>query len=75
MQPTASPRVKLCCISSAEEAQTAVRYGASALGLVSSMPSGPGVIGEDMIAEIAANNSTGCSIVPPHQQAGRTIHH
>ncbi|MBM2846823.1 MAG: Phosphoribosylanthranilate isomerase [Bacteroidetes bacterium] len=54
MQPTAGPRVKICCISSVEEAQTAVRYGASALGLVSSMPSGPGVIGEDLIAEIAA---------------------
>jgi len=54
MQPTARPRVKICCISSVGEARTAVRYGASALGLVSSMPSGPGVIGEDLIAEIAA---------------------
>lgn len=32
----------------------AIRYGASALGLVSEMPSGPGVISEDLIAEIAA---------------------
>jgi phosphoribosylanthranilate isomerase len=32
----------------------AIRYGADALGLVSAMPSGPGVIGEDAIAEIAA---------------------
>jgi len=54
MQPTASPRVKICCISSVKEARMAVRYGASAMGLVSSMPSGPGVIGEDLIAEIAA---------------------
>ncbi len=30
----------------------ALRYGASALGLVSEMPSGPGVISEDQIAEI-----------------------
>lgn len=36
----------------------AIRFGASALGLVSEMPSGPGVISEDLIAEIAA-------IVPP----------
>lgn len=36
----------------------AIRYGASALGLVSEMPSGPGVIPETLIAEIAA-------IVPP----------
>lgn len=32
----------------------AVRHGASALGLVSAMPSGPGPISEDLIAEIAA---------------------
>ncbi len=31
----------------------AVRFGASALGLVSAMPSGPGVIDEGLIAEIA----------------------
>ena len=48
------PRVKICCIASAEEARLAVRYGASALGLVSAMPSGPGPIAEELIAEIAA---------------------
>jgi phosphoribosylanthranilate isomerase len=47
-------RLKVCCIGSVEEAQTAVRLGADALGLVSAMPSGPGVIREDEIARIAA---------------------
>lgn len=47
-------RVKVCCISSVAEARLAVRYGAAALGLVSAMPSGPGVIDEALIAEIAA---------------------
>jgi len=47
-------RVKICCISSSDEAALAVEAGASALGLVSEMPSGPGVIAEDEIAEIAA---------------------
>ncbi len=47
-------RVKVCCIASAEEARMAVEAGASALGLVSEMPSGPGVIPEERIAEIAA---------------------
>lgn len=47
-------RVKVCCIANLEEARMAVRAGASALGLVSEMPSGPGVIPEDRIAEIAA---------------------
>ena len=48
------PLVKICCIGSADEARMAVAAGASALGLVSHMPSGPGVIEEDLIAEIAA---------------------
>ncbi len=52
MNPT--PRVKICCIQSVEEAWLAIRHGASALGLVSEMPSGPGVISEEMITEIAA---------------------
>jgi phosphoribosylanthranilate isomerase len=47
-------RVKVCCIASVEEARMAIGAGASALGLVSDMPSGPGVIPEDRIAEIAA---------------------
>jgi phosphoribosylanthranilate isomerase len=52
-------RVKVCCIGSVEEARLAVRLGAWALGLVSEMPSGPGVIPEARIAEIAA------SVPPP----------
>ena len=48
-------RVKICCISSPAEARLAVAAGADALGLVSAMPSGPGVIDEQRIAEIAAD--------------------
>ena len=47
-----STRVKICCIRSFEEAEMAIRYGASALGFVSAMPSGPGPISEELIAEI-----------------------
>src|SRR4051812_12436833 len=54
MEPTTRPRIKVCCISSVAEAWTAIRAGASALGLVSAMPSGPGVIGDELIAEVAA---------------------
>ena len=46
------PRIKICCICSIEEARLAINCGASALGLVSAMPSGPGVIDEMLIAEI-----------------------
>ncbi len=58
MEPTLHPRIKICCISSVAEAQLAIRHGASALGLVAKMPSGPGVISEPIIAEVAA-------IIPP----------
>ena len=54
MQAPIKPRIKVCCISSVAEAEMAIRYGASALGLVSAMPSGPGVIEEELIVEIAA---------------------
>ena len=47
------PRVKVCCIASEAEAALAVRLGASALGLVSRMPSGPGPIPESRIRDIA----------------------
>ena len=47
------PRIKICCIGSIAEAQTAISFGASALGLVGQMPSGPGVIEDDLIRSIA----------------------
>ena len=48
------PLVKVCCIASLEEARLAVAAGAHALGLVSAMPSGPGVIDDAVAAAIAA---------------------
>jgi phosphoribosylanthranilate isomerase len=47
-------RIKICCIASVEEAQLAIALGASALGLVSAMPSGPGPIADDEIVRIAS---------------------
>lgn len=47
-------RVKICCMASVAEAGTAVLMGASAVGLVSRMPSGPGPIEEELIAAIVA---------------------
>lgn len=46
-------RLKICCISSLEEAELAVEAGADALGLVGDMPSGPGIISDDTIRQIA----------------------
>ena len=48
------PRIKVCCISSVHEAAVAIAHGASALGLVSHMPSGPGVVADADIAAIIA---------------------
>ena len=46
-------RIKVCCISSPEEAALAVRLGADALGLVGDMPTGPGVIDDALAHAIA----------------------
>ena len=54
-----SPRIKICCISSQLEAVQAISFGASAIGLVGKMPSGPGPIAEELIKSIAA------SVPPP----------
>jgi phosphoribosylanthranilate isomerase len=58
MRAITKPRVKICCIASVGEAWMAIVHGASCIGLVSEMPSGPGPIDEVLIAEIAA-------VVPP----------
>lgn len=78
------PVVKICCISSAHEARLAIGQGAAALGLVSAMPSGPGVIDDALIAAIAAgvapptetflltSRQEAAGIVAQHQRARTT---
>jgi phosphoribosylanthranilate isomerase len=74
------PKVKVCCISSIEEAKMAIEHGASALGLVAKMPSGPGPISDELIQEIAASvpppiasflltSRTNAADIAAHQQA------
>lgn len=74
------PKVKICCISSIEEAKMAIEHGASALGLVAKMPSGPGPISDELIQEIAASipppiasflltSRTNAADIATHQQA------
>ena len=67
-------RVKICCIASVAEAEAAVAAGADAIGLVSAMPSGPGVIGEDLIAKIAARRAAGPGHLPAHVEGGARSH-
>ena len=75
MKPTHKPRVKICCIASIAEAWMAIEHGASAIGLVSEMPSGPGPIPETLIAEIAATVPPGISsfLLTCHQDATSII--
>jgi phosphoribosylanthranilate isomerase len=46
-------RIKICCISSVEEANLVIALGADAIGLVGRMPSGPGPIADELIYKIA----------------------
>ena len=52
-------KVKICCISTEKEAQMALEAGADYLGFVGPMPSGPGPIPLDKIAQIRASVPTG----------------
>lgn len=45
-------KVKICCISTQEEAKMALKFGADVLGLVAKKPSGPGTIDDDVIHKI-----------------------
>jgi phosphoribosylanthranilate isomerase len=47
-------RVKICCIADESEAELALAHGADALGLVTKMPSGPGVITDHEMRRIAS---------------------
>lgn len=47
-------KIKICCIRTHQEARLAVAAGADAIGLVSAMPSGPGVIPEKDIVSIVS---------------------
>lgn len=71
------PRIKICCIASIDEARLAVGYGASALGLVGPMPSGPGVIDNATIREIARATPPGVHsfLLTSETSAGPIIHH
>jgi phosphoribosylanthranilate isomerase len=56
-------RIKICCISSVNEAKLAIDHGADALGLVGKMPSGPGPVPDWLIAEIVKTISSADRII------------
>ena len=70
-------RIKICCISSVEEAKMAIRHGADALGLVGKMPNGPGPIPDWLIAEIAKtiHPPIATFLLTSNQSSEEIIHH
>ncbi len=71
MNAADKPFVKICCIANEAEARMAVAHGVSAIGLVSAMPSGPGVISKEQIARIAQSvpASMATFLLTAHQTA------
>ncbi|MDX1479513.1 MAG: phosphoribosylanthranilate isomerase [Saprospiraceae bacterium] len=77
-----NPQIKICCIQSIAEARLAIDHGASVIGLVGAMPSGPGPIDDRTIREIAAfargivhtflltSETTADGIISHHQRTG-----
>ncbi len=77
-------KIKICCISSSQEAKIAIDSGADILGLVGHMPSGPGIITDQMAATIAAqvpdhietflltSETTAAGIIKHHQKIKST---
>ncbi|NKB99072.1 MAG: phosphoribosylanthranilate isomerase [Pseudomonadales bacterium] len=52
-------KLKICCMASLDEARLAHRYGATAIGFVGAMPSGPGIISDTQAREIVATAPNG----------------
>lgn len=70
------PKIKICCISSIEEAHIALQFGADVLGLVAKMPSGPGTIEDNLIAEIVKSvPSTTTFLLTPKTNPFEIIEH
>jgi phosphoribosylanthranilate isomerase len=72
-----STRIKICCIASPEEASMAIAHGADAVGLVAKMPSGPGPIADELIADIAKTIPAGIAsfLLTSEQSSVKIIDH
>ncbi|WP_276502175.1 phosphoribosylanthranilate isomerase [Terrimonas pollutisoli] len=70
-------KIKICCIASVEEAAMAIAHGANAVGLVAKMPSGPGPIADELIAEIAETIPAGIEsfLLTSEQSSQKIIDH
>ncbi len=69
--------IKICCIQNDTEVEMAAAAGATHVGLVAAMPSGPGPIADDRIAEIVGAVPTGVTAVllTAHTDADSIIGH
>ena len=69
--------IKICCIQNDTEVEMAAAAGATHVGLVAAMPSGPGPIAADRTAEIVGAVPTGVTAVllTAHTDADSIIEH
>jgi phosphoribosylanthranilate isomerase len=70
-------RIKVCCISSREEAALAIAAGVDALGLVGDMPTGPGIITDTLARAIAVESPAPVSpwLLTSESDAGAILDH
>ena len=70
-------KIKICCISTKEEAKMAIEAGADVLGLVAKMPSGPGTIDDELIQAIAKTipSHLDSFLLTPKTEAAEIIEH
>ncbi|MCZ0736009.1 phosphoribosylanthranilate isomerase [Phreatobacter sp. AB_2022a] len=73
----ARTRVKICCISSAEEARLAIAAGADALGFVAGRPSGSGIVDDATIRAVAdeAPPPVASFLLTPHLKGADIVEH
>ena len=69
-------KIKICCIQNVSEAQMAIDAGADAIGLVSAMPSGPGVVSDAVIQEVSnfAKGKIEIFLLTSETEARKIIH-
>lgn len=70
-------KLKVCCIKSIHEAVLAHTAGATCLGLVGAMPSGPGILSDDAIREVirAAPPTATCVLLSSESTPDALIAH
>lgn len=70
-------RIKICCIMSQQDADIAIECGATCLGLVAQMPSGPGIIDSTTISNLVRyiDNRARAIVLTSEKEANEILRH